>query len=173
MKMLLLSLFLILSFEKSFSLTDEIRWQESRRLTFSDFRGHVPLGTSWAASTSSAIHFGYETTNGVLSNVVVYASFNPEKSWMKKNLAVVLAHEQLHFDITEVFTRKFYHEVMKKSSASKNELNVLFQKENKDCEEMQRQYDDETDHGTIEDEQVKWVEKVSAMLQGEEQYPSK
>src|SRR5690349_8815741 len=119
MKTLLLSLLMVCA-EKSFSLTDEIRWQESRKLTFDDFKGDIPRVTPWAASTSSEIHFGYETTNGLLTHVVVYASFNPEKSWIKKRLPAVLSHEQLHFDITEIFTRKFYHEVMKKSSANKN-----------------------------------------------------
>jgi hypothetical protein len=171
MKMLI-ALLLIVSFEKSFSATDEIRWTESRKLTFADFKGDVPRVTPWAASTSSSIHFGYEITNGVLSNVVVYASFNPQKSWMKKRLPVVLSHEQLHFDITEIFTRKFYHEVMKKSSANKSELSALFQNANDDCEKMQRQYDDETDHGTIEDAQAKWKEKIDETLQSEEPYPA-
>src|SRR4029078_3590622 len=119
--------------EKSFSLPDDIRWKESGKLSFEDFKGNVPGFTPWAATTSSQISFYYESVNGKLSKVVVYASFNKEKSWMKKKLPEVLAHEQLHFDITEIFARKFYHDVMKKNSADKKELNILFQQSNKEC----------------------------------------
>jgi hypothetical protein len=172
MKMLLIFLISFLPLKNSFSSGDEIRWQESRKLTFTDFKGNVPAVTPWAATTSSVISFSYETLNGKLTKVVTHASFDPQKSWMKKKSPEVLAHEQLHFDITEVFTRKLYHDIVEKNSADKKELTNLFQQKNKECEEMQQQYDDETDHGTIEEAQAKWKEKIAAMLQSEEPYPS-
>jgi len=171
MTTLLLVLLSIFSVETSLSVTDDIRWEESRKLSFMDFKGDVPAITPWAATTSSQISFYYESVNGKLTKVTVYASFNKEKSWMKKKIPEVLTHEQVHFDITEVFARKFYHDVMKKNSADKKELNTLFQQANKECGEMQEKYDDETDHGTIEDAQAKWIEKVTAMLRDEEPYP--
>ncbi len=172
MMMLLIFLVSFFSFEKTFSPSDRIRWEPSRKLTFSDFKGDVPSVTPWAATTSSEIYFYYESVNNKLTKVVVYASFNQEKSWMKKHLPVVLAHEQLHFDITEVFARKFYREVLKKNSADKKELNNLFQKVNSDCQQTQHDYDDETDHGVIEEAQAKWREKVAEMLKEEVPYPS-
>ena len=172
MMMLLIFLVSFFSFEKTSSPPPEkIRWEDSRRLAFADFKGDVPAVTPWAATTSSEINFYYESVNNKLTKVVVYASFNQEKSWMKKRLPEVLSHEQLHFDITEVFARKFYHEVLKKNTADKKELNNLFQKVNNECQQTQHDYDDATDHGVVEDAQAKWSEKVAAMLKDEEPYP--
>jgi Bacterial protein of unknown function (DUF922) len=157
---------------QNFLLPDnEIRWQQERKLTFGDFKGDVPLATPWAATTSSMIHFSYESDGSKISRVVVSASFIPEKSWMKKRLPEVLAHEQLHFDITEIFARKFYQEVIKVKSANKNELSALFKKVNSECDKFQEQYDGETDHGTKEEIQAKWKEKVTALLLSTPPYP--
>jgi len=172
MKLFLIFLFSFCSTEKTFSPSAEIRWQETRKLTFADFKGAVPAFSSWAATTQSTINFSYSETNGKLSNVIVYASFTPEKSWMRKRIPEVLAHEQIHFDITEVFARKFYHEVMNETSFSKEKLRDLFKSENAACEELQQQYDDETEHGTKEEMQEKWKETVSKLLESNAPYPS-
>ncbi len=153
------------------SQQEMIRWNESRKIEFADFKGAVPPGTPWAATTSSMIHFAYETMNGKVSGVSVYASFIPAKSWMKKKIPAVLTHEQLHFDITEVFTRKLYEDVTKDPFASKDKLNTFFKKENSLCDNMQRQYDEETDHGTIENAQKQWGVKVQEMLDAYKPYP--
>lgn len=171
MKLFLIFLFTYCSTGKAVAPSAEIRWQEARKLTFADFKGSVPAYSSWAATTQSMINFSYEETNGKLLNVVVYASFIPEKSWMKNRIPEVLAHEQLHFNITEVFARKFYSEVIKQTSFSKEKLRNLFKAENSACDELQQQYDEETDHGTKEEIQEKWKEKVSKLLQSYEPYP--
>ena len=172
MKLFLIFLLSYCSTEKTFFPAEDIRWQETRKLTFADFKGAVPDYSSWAATTQSNINFSYAEVNGKLSNVVVYASFTPEKSWMRKRLPEVLSHEQVHFDITELFARKFYHEVMSGVSFSKEKLRDLFKSENSACDKFQQQYDDETEHGTKEEMQAKWKEKVSTMLQSSEPYPT-
>ena len=91
---------------------------------------------------------------------------------MKKRLPGVLAHEQLHFDITEIFARKLYADVSKRSAATKDELNQLFQEANNECDKMQQEYDQQTDHGTIEDKQARWSDQVSQMLQTSKSYPA-
>ena len=149
----------------------EVRWQQERKLTFGDFKGTAPPATPWAATTNSMIHFSYESDGSRITRVNVSASFIPEKSWIKKRLPEVLSHEQLHFDITEIFARKFYQEVIQVKSATRNELSSLFKKANSDCDRFQQQYDDETDHGTNEVMQAKWKEKVTALLQSSQPYP--
>lgn len=172
MKLFLIFLFSYCSIEKPLSSSAEIRWQETRKLTFADFKETVPPSSPWAATTQSMINFSYAEVNGKLSNVVVYASFIPEKSWMKKRIPEVLGHEQVHFDITEVFARKFYHKVIKETSFSRERLRNLFKAENSACDEFQKQYDEETEHGTKEDMQEKWRERVSKLLETTPPYPS-
>jgi hypothetical protein len=156
----------------SFFSENEIRWEQSRELTYSDFKEAPPVVTPWAATTSSEISFSYEVINNHLTHVVVYASFIPEKSWMKSKLPEVLMHEQLHFDITEVYARKLYMEVIHQSSVSKKDLTASFKSANAECQKVQQQYDDQTDHGTIQTVQAKWKEKVSGMLHSTDPYPA-
>ena len=106
----------------------------------------------------------------MITDIDVSASFVSEKSWMKKPVATLLAHEQLHFDITEIFARRFYQEVIKLTSAKRNVLSALFKKENDECDQWQEQYDSETNHGTNELMQARWTEKVTALLQPGKEY---
>lgn len=154
--------------------TNEIRWSADRKLTYSDFKGPVPPSSPWAATTRSNISFSYETVNGKLTNVAVYSTFSRDKSWMKTKIPVVLQHEQLHFDITEVFARRFYADVMKQQDLvnPKEKLNQLFSEANKLCGKMQEQYDSETQHGIVAEEQEEWTTRISEMLKSAVPYPS-
>ncbi len=172
MKLIFIFLVSLFASENISSSADDIRWQPERKLTYQDFRGAVPGSTPWAATTNSSILFGYETVNEKITRVSVYASFIPKKSWMKKKLPEVLGHEQLHFDITEIFARRFYHQVMKENSADKDFLDSLFKSVNLDCSNLQQQYDDETNHGIIEDVQAKWKVKVDSLLNITPLYPA-
>lgn len=87
----------------------EILWNSERKLTVSDFKASTH-DKSFVAATNS--YFGYTTSilskkNLVLVEVDTY--FDCESSYFKENLnqAMVLDHEQLHFDITELYARKF------------------------------------------------------------------
>jgi hypothetical protein len=90
--------------------TEEIKWTERRQLAFSDFNGQMPASTPWAALTSSYVYFTYAPRMVNYQRFSVYASFRKKESWMKVKNEEVLNHEQLHFDITEVFARKLYGE---------------------------------------------------------------
>jgi len=94
---------------------------------------------------------------------------------MKVKNEEVLNHEQLHFDITEVFARKLYGE----AALLKDEpgdipakAKELFNRINSECEKMQEQYDDETQHGTVIDRQTAWNKKVNELLKQYEPYPN-
>ncbi|MGI9550130.1 MAG: DUF922 domain-containing protein, partial [Aurantibacter sp.] len=100
-------------------------WTPERRLTWADYAGK-PLKTEWAAATTaSGITY---TLNSVVGGsaprlqIVVTSLFYPDKSWYKPDLCddVVLSHEQLHFDITELFARKF----RKRLETVRNDKNI-------------------------------------------------
>jgi hypothetical protein len=152
----------------------EIKWPEGKKLTYSDFEGRVPPNTPWAALTSSNIYFTYQTSNGKLSSFLVYASFRKKNSWIKIKNEAVLNHEQLHFDITETFTRKLYKEIslLKDSHGDiPKQVTELFKRINNECDQMQQQYDAETQHGTLPEEQESWKKKVEKMLSDYPPYP--
>ncbi len=153
--------------------TDEIRWSQKSELEYSDFKGNVPGNSPWAALTASYIYFTYSTTNGKISTLKVYASFKKNESWIKNARADVLAHEQLHFAITEYYARKLYNEAqqLKTQSGNAAAANALFNAVNKECDQMQESYDSDTNHGVNTVTQEKWRVRVATLMKQYEPYP--
>ncbi len=86
---------------------ETILWQKNRLLTWKDYKGK-PAKRFAAASTFYNIVKTISKTNETSSKVTIEALFFCEKSWMKKSWVnnSVLEHEQKHFDIVEIFSRK-------------------------------------------------------------------
>ena len=117
----------------------EILWNTNRKLKVTDFKGSSK-GKPFVAATNT--YFGYTTSVKSEKNMVIVevdTYFDCELSYFKdnKNQALVLNHEQLHFDITELYARKFiqrlHHEVknfkdlVKKVELIGNEVNKELQ----------------------------------------------
>lgn len=172
--------FVCLLFFQSLSGQDgRIPWIEGQKLTWDDFQS-VEKGRNRFAAESSCGLFYSLTQEGDRTRVTVFAYFIPDESWVvaaKKNERL-LAHEQLHFDIAELWARK-----MKKSFA-KYELPVqsfIKQKADRKMKEeyarffkemmkMQQRYDHETVHGTKEREQEKWERDIKRNLDALSQF---
>ncbi len=108
---------------------EQVEWQPDFKLNWSNFRAAVPQGSSAAATTASGISYDFSTySDGKETKLDFKVStyFYPDKSWYKPTVAneVTLAHEQLHFDITEIFARKLRKELnqVKFSKNVKNEV---------------------------------------------------
>lgn len=87
----------------------EILWNPNRKLQVKDFKGST-LDKPYVAATNT--YFGYSTSVKSEENLVIVevdTYFDCELSYFKnnKNQSLVLNHEQLHFDITELYARKF------------------------------------------------------------------
>src|SRR5678810_1015402 len=84
---------------------DLIPWENDKRLVWDDFLCEPKVGTDAVASTSTSLGIAYQLSNGELRyHITCY--FNKEKSWGLMKTDYILAHEQGHFDITEIFARK-------------------------------------------------------------------
>jgi hypothetical protein len=160
--------FLFFTFFLSFISNDtHITWSTSRKLTWDDFKGKPDKSMSAAALTYTDIHVGASIVDGK-TQVLVDNFFDTKLSWSKNKTSVaLLAHEQLHFDITELYTRKIRkrlneivsEETIKNGSLSKESSKLL-----KQWKEFQLEYDTETNHGTIPDKQKEWEQKVTILL---------
>ena len=156
-------------------------WSDDLQLQWEDFNGTPTRGTTVVAVTASGLSFGFSTkmteTQLVDYTAFVDAHFYPDKSWYVKERAnsVILDHERLHFDITELHVRKFRKEVaqLKVSSRLKNELQRLHEKINTDLATMQNQYDTESDNSINKEAQTKWQLFVKKELKSLEYYKSK
>lgn len=174
----LLSLFLCLA-----SPDNEITlpWREDFKLSWNDFKGEQNSESDAVAVTASGITFSYvvrkSNTRIVAYKAIVNAHFYPEKSWVKLELAddYVLAHEQLHFDITELHVRKLRKQisVIKASEHLGAELDRLHKNTNNSLAEMQNQYDTESNNSINKEVQANWMAFVSEELKKYEAYKSK
>lgn len=142
----------------------ELIWDESYRLTWSDFKGEPQDEIDAVAITASGLssQFSARTTPSRLVDytATITANFYPDKSWYKpgKVNEIVLAHEQLHFDITELNARLLRRNIeeFEFTINIKSEMNFLVDKANKDLEIMQTRYDNETNYSMNVEAQKQW-----------------
>ena len=150
---------------------DTLIWSESYRLAWTDFLG--PVRTSDFAAESNCM-FNYkarpEIANGILTLYVNFdACFIKRSSWVKdgREKDSLLLHEQYHFNICEMFARKFRKKLMElELSPMKVEQAVkfLFDDVWNQYVQAQNDYDDQTRHGLVNDEQDRWILEVDAEL---------
>lgn len=150
----------------------EFAWDPSRRLTWEDFRGPVQSYTVENIAAATYCSIGFETIkapgNGQV-RVNVFNSFYPTKSWardVEKNVHV-LAHEQCHFDICELYTRKLRERMagIPVDFSTLDKLKAIYRQVQKEYETRQEALENETDHGLIYAEQDRWQKSIANELQ--------
>lgn len=146
-----------------FNDSSPIEW---RKLSWSDFRGESD-NKGHAAGSATDLILQTNVKNGKFY-FTVKAFFVPEKSFTITRNEKVLAHEQVHFDITELFARKLRKELKPfEGCHPKNWYRVskIYDSISVCLNEMQVQYDLETEHSLNEAMQQKWINYISTQLQ--------
>ncbi|WP_179346081.1 DUF922 domain-containing protein [Winogradskyella ursingii] len=140
-------------------------WTESKKLDWSDFKSAPNPNSDAVALTASGITFGFsiKTTNRnrvVDFTATVESHFYPNKSWYVESMAddYILAHEQLHFDITELYARMFREKLskLKPNQNIKGQLKRLHNSINEALDKTQKRYDFESNHSMNPEMQKKW-----------------
>jgi len=157
-----------------------ISWNKNYKLIWQDFRGTPEKNNDAVAITASGITFGFSIktrNNDVVDyNTSIEAHFYPNKSWFKPLKAnnYVLAHEQLHFDITELYARKFRKRVnaLKISNKLKSQLRIIHKEIKIELTQFQEKYDRETNHSMNKVAQMYWQKWVTLELKKLEQFKS-
>jgi hypothetical protein len=174
---------------------DEIVWQADRPLVWNDFQGRVRDNGNErrVASTTASLGwtYGYEVEWSDAScayritDILSSAVFLTAESWAKPDHRTpdVLAHEQAHFDIAEIYRRAFESEtrpfVGVRSSctgqsrkrvtrfiASEIEarLGAVYESIWAEFNATQERYDAETEHGVAAQRQEQWIGRIAAGL---------
>jgi len=159
----------------------ELSWNAGEKLKWSDFKATPDRSHPYAAITYSGMSYGFsaDVVNGEVSvDYKINCFFVSNKSWVKRRYlgdVELLKHEQLHFDITELFTRKFRKELstMNFSEKVKSEIKVVYQRITNEKVSVQKQYDLETDHSKNEQAQKAWQLKIDSELQKLLEFASK
>lgn len=175
MQRLYIFLFSILLFSNLFARTtnkkdkyDEFMyWNADSKLSWSDFKGKPATGTSEEAMTASSVQYNYSISGGKIQ-WQVYAKFYPNASW--KSLKVysdyLLQHEQLHFDISELYARMLRKQLTEKIKSSKDAslLKKIGDSIINAWDIEQDAYDRETNHSMNEKSQAIWQAKIHERL---------
>lgn len=157
-------------------LEDEniILWQANVKLTWDDFQCTPDSTSKYKALTSTEIKT--EVMSYTKEELVydISCRFEKKKSWTKLNKASLLNHEQLHFDIAELATRKMREKFSMHKSLDLNSINSMINKifgeAVKERRALNKFYDSETNHGIIEDKQKEWEAKIAKELKALEKY---
>ncbi len=149
-----------------------IMYSTKRKLYITDFQAEPDDLSIGAAATSSGIGMNYTSStlyNHTKLTVTVTVYFDRSRSWMKENgkNATTLMHEQVHFDITAIKGCELKQRIEQAELRQENyteQLKELLYTVQEEGDKMQKQYDKETQHGTIIDKQQEWKKKVAYMV---------
>ncbi|MDY2587210.1 DUF922 domain-containing protein [Winogradskyella aquimaris] len=157
---------------------DTITWNDTRKLSWEDFKADPNPNSEAVALTASGITFGYSLkTSGkriVDYTTSVEAHFYPKKSWYLSEKANdhILAHEQLHFDITELYVRKFRQQLDRLviNQNIKTQMGQIHQAINEALDKTQKTYDEQTNHSINIEAQKYWHRYITEELKKLEKY---
>jgi hypothetical protein len=168
MFILFLISFLLLSIntKRSFEEEEKILWKESEKLIWDDFKGKVDTSkinvlaeTCWEIKIIES-HYNEKVPVFEIGNF-----FIKNKSWKITNDDYSLAHEQLHFDIAEIFARnirKSYDSLNKKKIVDVNKYEAIFNHNIESCGKYNTKYDNEVYFNNKK--QAFWIKKVGVEL---------
>lgn len=143
-----------------------IPWAFNRRLAWEDFLCEPKKSSDAVASTSTSLGIAYQVEHGQLTYSIT-CNFSKHKSWGLLKTDYILAHEQGHFDITEIYARKLYkalqgYEFNRKTY--RKDVNEIYRAIVQEKEDMQAAYDGESDHSRNRKTQYEWLQKIDQML---------
>lgn len=147
-----------------FAKAQAIDWREDKPLTWEDFQGKADYKRGTVAVTSWLIDYTYNCQFQHCKYVITFnlrCLFDQKSSWRIRGdyyNEYVLRHEQLHFDIAELWTRKlsaaFRSTVY--TANFKAQINDIYNKYLDECRKMQSKYDAETSHSENKNMQLRW-----------------
>jgi hypothetical protein len=156
----------LLSFQSDRNM---LLWQEGKPLTWDDFMGK-PEKRFAAASTH------YDIIKKIVRDdkkvtVMIEAVFLRNSSWKKLSWIndEVLAHEQKHFDVVELYSRKLRKLIAEAGYRDYSDLQAkvdgFYGRIDKEMDKYQDQYDEETDGSMNGDKQREWNKKIVMELE--------
>jgi hypothetical protein len=136
-----------------------------RKLNWSDFRGKQTNPNAIAVSNSGGI-YQTDCTNNTCK-ISAWSVFYPDSSYAMTRDLYILIHEQGHFDITEIFTRRFKKEMESWQGCDEkkaNEVPFVAARYGEMREEMQQRYDLETKCSQDHSAQERWNKWIAEEL---------
>ncbi|KFE98967.1 DUF922 domain-containing protein [Chryseobacterium luteum] len=157
----------------------KIIWQEDRKLVWDNFKS--PVNRKNSPDVAAYTHCGWEYSVVKSTNpkspvkIEIKAIFNEDRSWkdVKKISDYILLHEQKHFDIAELFVRKFRKEIEEKIKTSgdyNKNFKAVYNKISNDYKKFQMSYDRITEHGMNKEKQAEYNAIITEELDNLKSY---
>jgi hypothetical protein len=150
-----------------------VTWSADRPLRWADFASTSPHAGDEGALTAYSVFYGANCA-GKTFDFLAVAGFLPKDSWVRPDVTLdrarserTLRHEQTHFDLTEVFTRrlrKSFTDLYQPCTRVDRDLDSLAAQVLRSEKEEQQRYDQETRHGLAADAQAEWERRVKEDL---------
>lgn len=167
--LMLLFMFLAQALENEMN-EEFLHWKDGRKLSWSDFQGTPESESAYqliGALTSSGIYYDKSCVDGYIA-FDVQAYFEKHNSWVREEAKTEqhLSHEQVHFDITELFSRKISQALIQKAftcdqdEAFERFMELMLMK----WQSEQLNYDLATNYSHHHERQQEWTEKVQDEL---------
>lgn len=147
---------------------DTLYWTNGDQLEWEYFKKSPPERTDFRALATVGISGSFIEYNDLYCAVSIRSYFVTNKSWVKKRTAALLKHEQGHYDIAEIYSRKFREEVSGITYEYLDNVDALFKEiYNKYISEMylmQELYDNETNFSRDQIKQQEWNKTINDEL---------
>ncbi len=150
---------------------DEVLWTPELKLRWEDFKGKPDPNSRIAAVTASGISYKFSSMERNGYYEVEYTAdtfFYPKQSWYQPHMCddIILSHEQLHFDISELYARKM-RKIMDGTRFTENvklEVKEIYRQVLKELAAFQDKYDEETNFSRNREAQLRWNREIKAAL---------
>jgi hypothetical protein len=179
----------ILSIQLNICLAQQdsiIVWSTDKDLEQFDFRASIPdsiLGTNIEGEIRHYIKVDYKILTKDTFSMEIYPVFLCNESWLRKDsprgILYLLNHEQGHFNIAEVISRKLRKHILNNSNIESNKLSkiqysyyiqYMYNTYVDSLYIMHEKYDSETNFSMDSVMQAKWDLKIASMLRSLEDY---
>lgn len=145
---------------------------ENGKLKWEDFSGPVDPNSKYSATTHWLINYKYKVLPARGDTVTVdlqVTTFLKGNSWVlpNKKSDELLEHEQGHFNVALIHSLKFKKAIMATTLLKSNyaeTVNSIFKSIMSEANQMDLQYDEETNHALNRLEQKRWNQKFNSML---------
>lgn len=147
-------------------------WTADRKLTWEDFKGNPSSSRQPHVAATTSCRFGIRINPSFTVTVTNEFVCHQSSAKPEHRTAALLAHEQLHFDLCELYARMLRKEL---AAVNLNAANVkevsgeAFLRTYKAYKERQALYDEETNHGLKSPAQERWKIFVEQALRVENQ----
>jgi Bacterial protein of unknown function (DUF922) len=183
-KYLILIITLLLSqpiFSQKKIKNDSICWSESTKLKWSDFKGKPRnVKAAYANMKASAFTYTNITASGSMKDDLpefrILCRFVKSQSWVADSTqANIQQHEQLHFDIAELYARKIRKGIADLKNKKEKKMDRYSDLINKNLDELQiknQEFDSRTIHGTDTEKEKAWEKDIAKELDGLKEFKS-